>query len=568
MPDSLDGLSRSQIAGLVIDKLVSDHFDGVMLVDCDTGKLVYVNDWLGGSLETIAGPDGTLHDTVVENLTESRVPQADRPALKEELRLSTVKKMLEHNETYNVDFHTDPEITGEDMYKRITFEYLDAEKKYILLACEDVSSILTGETDPLTGLFNSSGFHKHVREWIKKHPDKKYRIQRYDIDRFKDINGVYGYSVGNELLKMMGYHMKKYDSSESFSAHLNADHFVRFCSEDALSVDEYFEAFNECFKEYDLKIPITMHIGVYDLCETDCDSFTMSYKALLALQSIKGNFTKKIAYYEKGMMQSEYEQQELLKDIEHALANDEFEAWFQPQVDYAKRELIGAEALVRWRHPTKGLLQPGMFIPLLERSDYISAVDEYIINKTCKYVRGWMDEMPGKMIIAAVNLSRNDILKSGICDKMKNIVKSNGLPPQCIRFEVTESSYMENSEMMISTVKEFNNAGFVIEMDDFGSGYSSLNTLKDIDIDVLKLDMRFLSGNDNSEKSKIIISAIINMSSALGLPVIAEGVETKEQADMLLGFGCKYMQGYYFSRPVPADEYEKMLHDSSLICSP
>lgn len=176
-----------------------------------------------------------------------------------------------------------------------------------------------------------------------------------------------------------------------------------------------------------------------------------------------------------------------------------------------------------------------------------------------------MDKEPDKSIIASVNLSRNDILKSGICDTMKSIVKRNGLPPRCIRFEVTESSYMENSERLISTIKEFKEAGFIIEMDDFGSGYSSLNTLKDIDIDVLKLDMRFLSGTENSEKSKIIISAVINMASALGLPVIAEGVETREQADMLLSFGCKYMQGYYFSRPVPAAKYEKMLHDTDWI---
>ena len=136
-----------------------------------------------------------------------------------------------------------------------------------------------------------------------------------------------------------------------------------------------------------------------------------------------------------------------------------------------------------------------------------------------------MDKEPDKSIIASVNLSRNDILKSGICDTMKSIVKRNGLPPRCIRFEVTESSYMENSERLISTIKEFKEAGFIIEMDDFGSGYSSLNTLNDIDIDVLKLDMRFLSGTENSEKSKIIISAVINMASALGLPVIAEGLK-------------------------------------------
>lgn len=566
MPDNLIGFSGLMLEDDIIKKLISNHFEGVMLLECATGKIVYINDWMGGSLQYLVGPNGTPHDAVVEKLVEERVPRDSRQALKNELCLAAVIDNLSRKDTYNVDFHTDQTVTGSDDYKRISFEYLDQDKKFILLSCEDISSILEGEIDPLTGLYNSSGFHKHVNEWIESHPGKRYRIQRYDIDRFKDINGVYGYAVGNRLLKHMGEHMRQLDTPETFSAHLNADHFVRFCSEDALSVNYYFDAFNDCFKEYDLKIPITMHIGVYDLCEPDCDSFTMSYKALLALQSIKGNLSKKIAYYEKGMMQLEYERQELLKDVESAIRNDEFEVWFQPQVDYEKRELIGAEALVRWRHPKKGLIQPGMFIPLLERSDYISAVDKYVIDKACGFVRGWMDKDPaGKSIIVSVNLSRNDILKSGICDTMKRIVKKHGLPPRCIRFEVTESSYMENSERLISTIKEFNDAGFIIEMDDFGSGYSSLNTLKDIDIDVLKLDMRFLSGAANNEKSKIIISAVINMASALGLPVIAEGVETREQAEMLLAFGCKYMQGYYFSRPVPAAEYEKMLFDTSWI---
>ena len=176
-----------------------------------------------------------------------------------------------------------------------------------------------------------------------------------------------------------------------------------------------------------------------------------------------------------------------------------------------------------------------------------------------------MDKEPDKSIIASLNLSRNDILKSGICDTMKSIVKRNGLPPRCIRFEVTESSYMENSERLISTIKEFKEAGFIIEMDDFGSGYSSLNTLNDIDIDVLKLDMRFLSGTENSEKKQNNHICCHQYGISSGTSGDSGGIETREQADMLLSFGCKYMQGYYFSRPVPAAEYEKMLHDTDWI---
>lgn len=300
-------------------------------------------------------------------------------------------------------------------------------------------------------------------------------------------------------------------------------------------------------------------MGIYDLCEPDCDSFTMSYKALLALQDTKGKFNRHISYYQKGMMDIEVEQQEFLNDIDSAIENEEFEVWFQPQTDYRTKRLIGAEALIRWRHPVKGLIPPGAFLPVFENSSRIIDLDRYMIIKVCRFMRRWIDSMPGMPVIVSVNLSRIDIQRPNFAKKLKKLVDCYSIPVHNIRLEITESIYMENSEALISVVNELKNEGFIIEMDDFGSGYSSLNMLKDINIDILKLDMRFLSGGYSSENSKVIISSIISMAKALRLPVIAEGVETREQAEMLLGFGCCRMQGYYFSKPVPADEYEKML---------
>lgn len=418
--------------------------------------------------------------------------------------------------------------------------------------------------DPLTGVYDTAGFHRQVETWIRNNPGRKYRIHRYNIDHFKDINGIYGYDMGNRLLRDCGLHMQLHDTKDSFSAHLNADHFARFCSADSPPPQTYYDGFAEAFADYKLKIPISMHMGVYDLCEPDCDSFTMSYKALLALQIAKGKSDRQIVYYEKGMMDAELEQQELLNDMERAIRQEEFEVWFQPQVNYRTRQLLGAEALVRWRHPKRGLLQPGMFIPALESSEQIVDVDHYVLEKTCRYVHRWREEMPERNVQASVNLSRVVVHRDHAAQRIREIVDDWQVPASCIRLEITESAYIEKPEKLVSLLNELREQGFLIEMDDFGSGYSSLNTLKDMDVDMLKLDMKFLSGGRTSQRSRDIISAVINMAEVLELPVIAEGVETKEQADMLLDFGCELMQGYYFSRPVPAEEYEQMLRGEKL----
>lgn len=552
-------LFNSAAGSKIAKRLLREHFDGILMIDVKSGMLMQENEELAGKFIKLVSFDDKPYEEQADNIIKKWISDVDRETLRNCVKLANVRSELKKNGKYDVDFHTKADVNNNWTYKRLSYEYLDNSEEVIVMVLEDVSDILSNETDPLTGLYNSTGFHNHVKEWIEKNPGKKYMILRYDIDRFKDINGVYGYAMGNKLLRDCGRYMKEIDTKNTFAAHLNADHFVRFCAEENLTAESCYEHFKKCFAGYNLKIPITTHVGVYDLCEEDCDSYTMSYKALLALQSEKGNLRKHIAYYEKGMMDFEIEHQELLNDIPTAIKREEFEVWFQPKIDYNKKHLIGAEALVRWRHPKKGLISPEKFIPMLERSDYIAAVDMFVIEKTCRYMREWMDKISDIPITVSVNLSRNDIYDEGLCGVLEQMTEKYNIPKNSLKFEITESVYMDNPEVFIESVDRLKQSGFVIEMDDFGSGYSSLNTLKDIDIDVLKLDMKFLSDSNRIEKSKTIISSVINMAEALGLPVIAEGVETKQQAEMLLSYGCKYMQGYYFSKPVPAEDYEKML---------
>lgn len=555
--EALERITESEIS----EQLLMEYFDGVVLVDVTEDKVIPISDFLSGKLKKYIDFEKSTYSQGMNMFIDMLIPENNRDFLKKSFSLEMIRKQLEVQKVYNVDFHVRSVKEDRIVYKRMCYRYIDSRKDIIILICEDVSNIVLSDIDPLTGLYDSTGFHKRIREWIENNPGRKFRIQRYNIDHFKDINGIYGYAMGNRLLRDCGYHMKKKDTQDSFSAHLNADHFARFCSEESGTVQEYYDSFTEGFEGYELQIPISIHMGVYDLCEQDCNSYNMSYKALLALQATKGNFDSPIAYYKKGMMDFEMEQQEFLNDVDKAIENDEFEIWFQPQVNYKTKKMIGAEALVRWRHPQKGLIPPGDFIPVFESSNRISDVDRYMIGKTCTYMRKWMDMMPEKSINISVNLSRLDIQRPDFAKKLKAFVEGYGIPTSNIHLEITESAYMDNSEVLISVVRDLKDGGFIIEMDDFGSGYSSLNTLKDIDIDVLKLDMNFLSDEKNTGRSKIIISSVISMACALGLPIIAEGVENKEQSDMLLEFGCEQMQGYYFSKPVPADKYEEILLD-------
>ena len=542
----------------IMHKLFTERFNGVLLIDCKTQRVSVVNETLAGKMLNLITNDDTPYDVQVNALIEKRVSPADIPALEHNMAFSTVLDKLNSRSFYEVDFNV---LTSYGMmeFHRVSFEYMSADKSTIMVLSENISKLTACEIDPLTGIYNITGFNNRIKEWLAANPGRKYRLQRYNLDRFRDINGVYGRELGDKLLKDIADYMKRYDTNDAFSAHLNADHFARFCSDDSMPVWEYYEKFVNSFASYHLNIPITMHMGVYDLCEKDADPFAMSYKALLALQKIKGDTNLKIARYESSMLAAEKERLELLNDVNSAMENEYFEVWFQPQVDYASKTIFGAEALIRWNHPRKGMLSPAMFIPLLEKSNFMGKVDFYVAEKVCKYIKQWKEKFPDKKIKISINLSRQNVANPKFIENLENMIASYGVPFSSIRLEITESAYAKNIAKLLEGVNKLRKKGFAVEIDDFGSGYSSLNTLKDMDVDTLKLDMAFLSDSASTRREKIIISSIISMANKLQLPIIAEGVETKEQADMLLSFGCSRMQGYYFSKPVPAAEYEKLL---------
>ncbi len=427
------------------------------------------------------------------------------------------------------------------------------------------NQLYAAEHDSLTGLLNQQSFCRYARERILENPDKSYVIIRWDIDNFKIVNDTMGVEEGDSILRSIGDAIRRKNYENCLCARLSADHFAYLMEAGSADPERLFADVVTWFSAYSEKFKITNCMGVYRVQDRQLDVAVMCDRALLALRSVKGNFSNHIAYYDDAMRDSLIAAQNLARDMLPAIERHEFKVYFQPQYNYAEGSILGAEALVRWEHPTLGFLSPDKFIPLFEENGMIFLLDEYVWEESCRYMSDWLKNKDKVVPISvAVNVSRVDLYVPNIADRINRLVESYGLPPSYLRLEITESAYMQNSQRLISVVRELHDRGFTVEMDDFGSGYSSLNMLKDVPVDILKLDVRFLSAGEDNPRGGNILSSVIRMAHWLKIPIIAEGIEKREQAEYLKSLNCIYMQGYFFSRPMPADEFETLIDRSKI----
>ncbi|MEG1560642.1 MAG: EAL domain-containing protein [Clostridia bacterium] len=424
---------------------------------------------------------------------------------------------------------------------------------------------IIAERDKLTGLYNRDTFIEKAQEFISGKPADAYVMIYFDIDNFKIINDILGYAEGNNLLCIIADDMRKFMGERGIYCRISADYFALIYPNAANLFVELKKAGEKLETDVRISLSISISFGVYIIDDTSLPINSILDRAALAQRSVKGQYGTLYAVYDKTMRDRLLEVQEVLISVGAALERKEFVLYFQPQYNYKTGKITGAEALVRWNHPEKGLVFPNAFIPIIEQSGFISKLDFYVWEETCKFIRRWIDEGRGEIPIS-VNVSRVDVYDPKLCELMLGLIKKYDIPVSALRLEITESAYMKNPEQLVGVLSSLREAGFTIEMDDFGSGYSSLNMLKDAPIDVIKLDMRFLSDEknknqptENERKSAVILKNTIQMAHDLGLIVIAEGVETKEQADNLMRFKCRMMQGYYYAKPMPVLEFEKLL---------
>ena len=420
--------------------------------------------------------------------------------------------------------------------------------------------LIQSETDPKTGIFNKQTFCSRTTELITRHLADDYVLVLWDVDRFKMLNDRFGTDAGDRFLKYVGTQFQKLKSPDLVFGWIESDHFglctrmsviqERQIADKMLSItDNGFEGFE-----------LISRLGIYEIEDPSMDVVLMIDRAMLALRSVKGNYEQRIGYYQESMRNQLVEEQEITDSMETALKTGQFKLYLQPQCNYVQKTIHGAEALVRWIHPTKGMIMPYRFIPLFERNGFITRMDAYMWEEACRLLRSWIDEGLVPVPIS-VNISRRDISAMEITETFVKLSEKYQIDRKLIHCEVTESAYIQEHDLLVDTVTNLQKEGFIVEMDDFGSGYSSLNFLKDVPVDMLKLDMKFLEGSAEDNRSGSILTSVIRMANWIQLPVIAEGVETKEQADYLKSVGCFYLQGYYYAKPMPAEEFKKFMQN-------
>jgi len=424
------------------------------------------------------------------------------------------------------------------------------------LALEQERYLATHDT--LTGLYNKSHFAVKSAEILKSHPDEEWLLLSSNIKDFKLINDLFGMEKGNAVLKMEAGLLKERCHDGIVYGRIGGDKFA-ICMPKARFQEEYFtdaiQTMGQVFNNdlYHLHI----YIGVYEITDINEDISIMCDKANLAIKTLNENYARSIAYYNDTILNNTILEKQLVGDFDQALKEKQFCMYLQPQMT-SEGKMLGAEALVRWQHPKRGLIFPGDFIEVFEKTGLIYRLDRFIWELAVQKLARWQQEGHSDLYIS-VNISTKDFYYMNVYETITALVEKYRIIPSTLKLEITETAIMTGTAGELDMIEQFREYGFQVEIDDFGSGYSSFNTLKDMDVDVLKIDMGFLrtSKPENLEKSMSILNMIISLSKTLGLSVVTEGVETKEQVVKLSQMGCGIYQGYYFSKPIPVEEFEK-----------
>lgn len=430
-------------------------------------------------------------------------------------------------------------------YYTIRDQHGDMEEK------EDV----TWSRDKLTGLYDREGFYDAVREEL----DYGMKGERYiicsNIKDFKLVNELLGEEKGNNILKSLAEFFTDLAMDSGVAARLHSDHFAAYVDKARFTEKDLLEGLEELGRTFDSNsFKLNIHLGIYEIQETQMPVSVMCDRAHLALSLLRSENGNKVAFYDDALMERTLREKEILGSFEEGLSERQLTVYLQPQVS-TEGELLGAEALVRWNHPEKGFLAPGHFIGILENAGLIHRLDQYVWEEAATILKSWQGTERDGLTIS-VNISVNDMLHLDIFQTMTDIVERHGIDAKQLKLEITETALMGDIEKYSKLIGRLQEAGFEVEIDDFGSGYSSLSMLKDIEADILKIDMGFLRQTGNPKRSSVILNAVIAMAKWLGMRVITEGVETKEQVEHLRSLGCDMFQGYFFAKPMPVGEFE------------
>jgi len=422
---------------------------------------------------------------------------------------------------------------------------------------ETIANLENAEKDLLTGLMNRRAFCTRVKKRLDEN-SAGYQILAIEVEDFRRINGAYGWEEGDNCLRILaGCIRDEFGGQDSILAHGDADKFFVFrkkCDD----LEEKYESIQTLILDRYKKAKIKINFGIYNVDDISINVSDMCDYVLLAIDNAKSNKETKIIYYDESFRNKIIREQMITNIAEDSLNENQFKVYLQPKYDIATNSIMGAEALVRWIHPTLGFMSPGEFIPIFEKNGFITKLDIYIWERVC-YLLGRWKKIFGKCLPVSVNVSRIDVYRKDLPNIFLDMIERYGVEPQSLHIEITETAYMENAERLVETVTKLKEHGFVIEMDDFGSGYSSLSTLNEIPFDIIKIDMKFIQSNTIFTNSHNILGTIINLAKWMNALVICEGVETEKQLEYLRKLNCNFVQGYYYCKPIPEDEFEQKL---------
>lgn len=413
------------------------------------------------------------------------------------------------------------------------------------------------EYDTLTGVYNMQTFYDRASQLIRGHPERQYSILRMDIDRFKVINDLYGMEEGDRLLQSIAGILLENMSEHCVCGRLSGDIFCACVDYSPAEIEGFVRDMTQRLAAYPLTSKLVPSFGICRVDSPDTPINVLCDWASLALKTVKGNVLVYHAYYDETLRKRILDEKKIESEMHEALEQGQFRLYFQPKVFIPTSRIIGSEGLVRWVHPVEGLIPPDRFIPLFEKNGFILRLDEYVWEQACIRLRRWLDQGLSPTPVS-VNVSRVHIHDTRLCEKLTKLIAKYRLPPHLLELELTESVFLDNDELLFNTIRTLQKHGFLFSLDDFGAGYSSLNMLKSLPIDIIKIDRGFLGEVVTTPRGKTVIRHTIAMARAMDMQIIAEGVETATQAAFLLDAGCTLAQGFHYSRPVPVADFERM----------
>ena len=499
-------------------------------------------------------------------LTDIKMPVMDGFELIKEIRadkdLGTIPIMvLTAESTYEeksldlgaIDFLTKPY----DMPSIIK-----ARVRRIIELSEGRNIIQATEKDYLTGLYAREFFFEYASRLDVSGQGRRMDALVIDLDRFHVINSLYGRSFGNSVLKTLATTLLPFiEQSNGIASRFENDIFYVLCEHND-SYDQMAEKICSDLKSLSTSIRFSVRIGVLPDVNRSTSLMQQFETARNACNSIKSDRMRSVAFYSEEMHKRELLEERLLDEMQKALDEHQFVVWFQPKfnVNGDKPLLCSSEALVRWKHPELGMVSPGVFIPLFERNALIQKLDQYVWNEAAKQVAK-LKAKHGVSVPVSVNVSRIDLFDNDLKQTLVGILQENGLSFNDYLLEITESAYSEDASQLLESIRSLRDVGFRIEMDDFGSGYSSLNSLAEMPVDVIKLDMSFTRRIHENKTMLRVVNLIVEMAKSIGTLVVAEGVETEIQYQLLKQAGCDCVQGYFFSKPLPAADFEAFVDE-------